>query len=194
VVGTIKESDGVDGSAWKSRQEAKRVLDDVRTRYGILPLDQRTYVAMPPAITKASGQRPPARPLDLRQSISESAREQVQAISKEPPLDLGWISYASSSSNTPDADKERDSFHYLIRIAECTLTLHCEIYAANAAEARRQLGKIRNLLEWREISAQELAEVTRNSQRSPTDMRAACQAEVSDGAADPGAASLFEDW
>jgi hypothetical protein len=51
---------------------------------------------------------------------------------------------------------ENRTFHYLIRIAECALPLHCEIEAQNAAAARQQVQRIPNLIEWREISVEEL--------------------------------------
>jgi hypothetical protein len=54
------------------------------------------------------------------------------------------------------------SFHYLIRIAECKLTLHCEVTADSEAAARHHVKQIPNLMEWREISGAELAEIMTN--------------------------------
>jgi hypothetical protein len=48
----------------------------------------------------------------------------------------------------------------LIRIAECALTLHCEVNADDDAAARHQVKQIPNLMAWRQISSEELAEIT----------------------------------
>ena len=67
------------------------------------------------------------------------------------------------ASGSPSDDK---SFHYLIRIAECKLTLHCEVTADSEAAARHHVKQIPNLMEWREISGAELAEIMTNERGS----------------------------
>jgi thioester reductase-like protein len=42
------------------------------------------------------------------------------------------------------------------------LDLHCEVKADNHEAARNQVEQIPNLMEWREISAAELAEIIKN--------------------------------
>jgi hypothetical protein len=101
------------------------------------------------------------------------------------PLDFEWHHHsldAPASADTPAlneatrayandegfADKsegelltaEYQGFHYLIRISECAVILHCQVAAESAAEARLRVQRIHNLIEWREISAKELAELT----------------------------------
>jgi hypothetical protein len=49
----------------------------------------------------------------------------------------------------------------LIRIVECAVTLHCQVRAQSAAEARDRVEGIPNLIEWKEISAKELADVVK---------------------------------
>jgi hypothetical protein len=60
-----------------------------------------------------------------------------------------------------DGDAAYQGFHFLIRVVECAVTLHCHVMAQSAAEARFQLERIPNLIKWREISAQELADLTK---------------------------------
>jgi hypothetical protein len=57
---------------------------------------------------------------------------------------------------------DNKSFHYLIRIAECALTLLCEVITDSEAAAKRHVKQIPNLLEWREISGDEFVNLIRN--------------------------------
>jgi hypothetical protein len=54
---------------------------------------------------------------------------------------------------------DKRDFHYVIRIAECVVSLHCQVNADSVADARHQVERIPNLIEWREVSARELAEI-----------------------------------
>jgi hypothetical protein len=69
--------------------------------------------------------------------------------------------------NIPTSGRDNHSFHYLIRIAECTLPLHCEVIADSDAVARHLVKQIQNLMEWRELSGEEFAEILKN-ERGPS--------------------------
>jgi hypothetical protein len=139
-----------------TREEAKLTLDQVRKRYGI--------------------------PSREKQVSDPETRGIVQNIG--PPLDLDWVYYQPGAANQPDSREahrsgeklspKKEVFHYLVRIAECVLPLHCEVEAETAAAASQQVDKIRNLIASREISLKELAElrvkgVPKDRQSQPTD-------------------------
>jgi hypothetical protein len=83
----------------------------------------------------------------------------VQGV-KSRHMEIGEARHPSipTSGSLPD----NHSFHYLIRIAECSLPLHCEVIADSDAAARQKVKKIPNLMEWREFSGEELAEILKN--------------------------------
>jgi hypothetical protein len=88
---------------------------------------------------------------------------------KRRQLEVGEARHPS----IPTSGSDNHSFHYLIRIAECTLPLHCEVIADSDAAARHHVKQIPNLMEWREISGEELAEILKNERAlsSPLDER-----------------------
>jgi hypothetical protein len=77
-----------------------------------------------------------------------------------PHLEIGEARHPSIPTSGSLTDNH--SFHYLIRIAECALPLHCEVIAHSDAAARHQVKQIPNLMEWRELSDEELAEILKN--------------------------------
>jgi hypothetical protein len=79
-------------------------------------------------------------------------------------LEMGEARHLSIPTSVSLSDNH--SFHYLIRIAECALPLHCEVIADSDAAARHQVKQIRNLTEWRKISDEELSEILENERAS----------------------------
>ena len=75
-------------------------------------------------------------------------------------LEIGEARHPSIRTNGSLSDNH--SFHYLIRIAEYALALHCEVIAHSDEAARHQVKQIPNLMEWRELSDEELAEILKN--------------------------------
>ena len=141
-----------------TREEAQRALDEVRDRYG---LRQPESPADPRANTASRTPKEPAGQ-QLRPTVSEPSGPNgpllpVEWMRPGPRLELGGIRHPSVPPNGSPSDNQR--FHYLIRVAECALTLHCEVTADSEPAARRRVKQIRNLLEWREISVEELAEI-----------------------------------
>jgi hypothetical protein len=84
---------------------------------------------------------------------------------KRRHLEIGEARHPSIPTSRTLSDNY--SFHYLIRIAECALPLHSEVIADRHAAARHQVKRIPNLVEWRETSGEELAEILKN-ERAPS--------------------------
>jgi hypothetical protein len=170
-----------------TREEGKLILDGVLKRYGIHPSrhpEGTQGEMMPPAAPKVEAKELlpiPSGPVPAKR-LSETVRQPELG----PHLDFGWrrhlLDKAASAnvvvSNEPDPEpaadevlmdrpvgklvpRESQDFHYLIRVVECAFTLHCQVTAASAADARDLVERIPNLIEWRETSAKELAELTR---------------------------------
>lgn len=144
-----------------TREQAQRTLDEVRERYG---LRQLKSPADPLVNTASRTPKEPARQ-QLRPTVSEPSIPNTPFLAAErmrpgPSLERGEVrQLAIPSSGSPSDDQ---SFHYLIRVAECTLPLHCEVTADSELAAKHRVKQIRNLLEWREISVDELAEIIKN--------------------------------
>jgi hypothetical protein len=137
-----------------THEEAQRRLDEVRSRYGIHVAHTRAH---PIADSRSSNQKESATP---EPGLAPSA-----AGTRPKPFDSkqsgGPLKRAEANlSNELRSDSE--SFHYLVRIAECTSVLHCEVKADHAAAARDQVKRIPNLMEWREISFAELLKLAGN--------------------------------
>ena len=148
-----------------SGEEAKLALARVKERYGIGNSEAESRDPISPTTGVSS---PSERALD------EGSSAKVGSTPIGPPLNLEWIPYpnicraasgsavvAINSSALPPEYRVREvrSFHFLIRIAECAQPLHCQVEAETSAAARHQVEQIRNLMECREISVQELGEV-----------------------------------
>lgn len=148
-----------------NREEAKRTLDEVRKRYGIHPSEQEDHLRVKTSSTakKATEEK------ELRHRLEQSTPQKPIAPIKwtHSPLDLGWVS--PIGSETLESVSDNESFHYLIRIAECALPLHCEISAASEAAALRQVKQIPNLLGWRQIVGEELAELVKKERALATE-------------------------
>ena len=129
-------------------------LDEVSERYGLRgPESPASSVPGEPA-----SQQP-------RPTVSEPAGPNrpmlpVERMRPESPLELGGIRHPGIPPHRSPSGNQK--FHYLIGVAECALTLHCEVTADSEPAARHRLKQIRNLLEWREISTQERAEIIKN--------------------------------
>jgi hypothetical protein len=142
-------------------EQARRTLDEVRERYG---LRQPESPANPLMNIASRTPKEPARQ-QLRPTVTEPAILNPPFLAAErmrpgPNLERGGVrQLAIPSSRSPSDDQ---SFHYLIRVAECTLPLHCEVTANSEPTAKHRVKQIRNLLEWREISVEELAEIIKN--------------------------------
>jgi hypothetical protein len=143
-------------------QEAQRTLDEVRKRYGIRQSEPEAH---PRVNTSSSGPKEPAkqqpRPtVRLQPSIPKAPFVPIERMRSHPPLERRVVGHSSVRASGSRSDNHR--FHYLIRIAECALTLHCEVNADDDAAARHQVEQLPNLMEWRELSGAELAEILKN--------------------------------
>ena len=137
-----------------THEEAQRRLDEVRSRYGIHVAHTRAH---PIADGLSSSRKESAKP--------EPGLAPSTAATRPKPFDSkqsgGPLKRAKANLST-GLRSDSESFHYLVRIAECTSVLHCEVKADHAAAARDHLKRIPNLMEWREISFAELLELARN--------------------------------
>jgi hypothetical protein len=140
------------------------VLDEVRKRYGIRPSGQEGH----PPLKTSSRAKKATEQEDLRHPLEQSTAKKPRAPIRRmhSTLDLGWV-YPSGSDATGSVS-DNQSFHYLIHIAECALTLHCEINAANEAAALHRVEQIPNLLGWRQILGEELAELIKKERALAT--------------------------
>jgi hypothetical protein len=172
-----------------TREEGKLILNGVLKRYGIHPSGHPEGAQgemMPPGGPKVEAKELLPDPLTSGPAAAKRPSETVRQPELGPHLDFGWrrhlLDRAASAnvvlSDEPDPGPAADEvlmdrpvdkpvprvsqhFHYLIRVVECAITLHCQVTAESAADARDQVERIPNLIEWRETSAKELAELTR---------------------------------
>lgn len=165
-----------------ARGEAKPVLDAIMRRYGIHPFGRRgeedrtiaqpdapkvetkklspgPRTSLPATSYKQFSLVPPPSNFDGRYYSSQPpAMESVRSTKKaahEPASDRGFAPARTQLL------KERDEFHFLVRILECSVILHCQVSAESATDAKDQVQRIPNLLEWRETSLKEIAEFAR---------------------------------
>ena len=140
-----------------TREEAQRRLDEVRRRYGIHLADPQVRPIVDSSSTrpKESAKQQP-RPTV---SVPKTPLVTIDRMRSDPALKRGPIRPASGFPS------DNQSFHYLIRIAECASILHCEVKADNSAASRERVERIPNLMEWREISLEELAKILKDDER-----------------------------
>jgi hypothetical protein len=159
-----------------TREKAQRTLDEVRKRYGIRQSDSPAHLR---ANTASSAPREPAkqqpRPsVSLEPPTPRTPFVAVERMRPGPHLELGGVRHQGIPASRPPSDNrtiDYQTFHYLIRIAECALTLHCEVTANSEAAARHHVKQIPNLMEWREISGAELAEISKNERDRPKEVK-----------------------
>jgi hypothetical protein len=172
-----------------SREEGKLILDDVLKRYRIHPSGHPEGIQgkmMPPAAPKVEAEELLPDPITSGPAAARTPYATVRQPELGAPLDFGWrrhlldmaaianIPVSNDPNHEPAADEvfmdksevklvptESQEFHYLIRVLECAFTLHCQVTAASAADARDQVERIPNLIEWRETSVKEIAELTK---------------------------------
>jgi hypothetical protein len=171
-----------------SREEAKLILDAVLERYRIQQSGgpEGTKGEMMPLVSpKLEPEEQLSQPMTLGSTAGKGGLAAVPQLEIGPCLDLGWRPNLLDTSakpivhfsNEPTSGSARDEdfrkpageiapteyhdFHYLIRILECSSILHCQVTAESADVARDQIGRIPNLLDWREISVKELVEIIR---------------------------------
>jgi hypothetical protein len=149
---TLKAKPNSDPSRF-TREEAKRTLDEVRRRYGI-------HESAPPAHPRVDRSlivpREPAeqtRPTLRTEPSAPIPSNPTRQIQSNPRLGRARARHPNVPASGSAADNE--NFYYLIRIAECALTLLCEVTADSEATARHRVKQIPNLLEWREICGEE---------------------------------------
>jgi hypothetical protein len=143
-------------------QQAQRTLDEVRERYGIRQSGSPAHVRVNTASSapKEPAKQEPRPTLRLEPSITETPFVAVEPMRSGPHLELGGVRRPDIPPSGSPSDNQ--SFHYLIRIAECALTLYCEVTADSEATAKHHVKQIPNLMEWREVSSAELAEIISN--------------------------------
>lgn len=172
-----------------SREEAKLILDSVLKRYRIpqsVHPEGTQGKAMPLVPPKLEPKEPLSEPMTPECTAAKRPLAAVRQSEIGPCLDLGWRPYFLDTSgktnghfsNEPtrgpagdevfaskpggeQAPTEHYDFHFLIRILECSSILHCHVIAESVAAARERIGRIPNLIDWREISLKELAEIIR---------------------------------
>jgi hypothetical protein len=160
-----------------TREEAKRTLDMVLTRYGIRlsdqPAEKRKRKALL-AVPKANAAKLPPEPIKSRTAATKKPIVQAQSAQLSPPVDFEWCHHilaTPASADVPPSNEatcrsvsdegeslapEYHDHHFVIRILECATPLHCQVSAETVEDARNQVAQMPNLIEWREISAQEL--------------------------------------
>jgi hypothetical protein len=144
-----------------TRKEAKRTLDEVRRRYGIHESVTQAHphvnrsVRVPTEVAKQTGPTLTPEP-----SASKARVSRVGQMQSKPPMERAKARHPIIHASGPASDNR--SFHYLIRIAECALTLLCEVITDSEAAAKHHVKQIPNLLEWREISGEEFVNLVRN--------------------------------
>jgi hypothetical protein len=139
------------------REDAKRALDEVLRRYGISGLDQQAHQHVAKSLkapTEGAAQTRPTLVPD--KPASNNFPSSPSDLQSNLPLRGAPIRHATGSSSG------NRIFHYLIRIAECTSTLLCEVTADSHVAARQHVNQIPNLLECREISSEEFFSLARN--------------------------------
>ena len=137
-----------------THEQAQRRLEEVRSRYGIHLAHPQ---ADPIAGSRSSSQKEPAK---LEPELASRV-----AGTRPKPVDLkqsGRPLTRAEANLSTELRSDSESFHYLVRIAECKSVLHCEVKADHAAAARDHVKRIPNLMEWREISFAELLELAKN--------------------------------
>jgi hypothetical protein len=177
-----------------TREEAQLTLDKILKRYGIHPSDQpwRTRgKTVPLAAPKVETKGLLREPITSGPAAAKKPFVPLRHAELGPPLDSEWSCYlidTPATANVPLSNEsapglasnevlgdkpkielptEYHNFHYLIRIVECAVTLHCQVTAESAADARDQVQRIPNLIEWREISAMELADIFKAEKGGP---------------------------
>jgi hypothetical protein len=110
-----------------SQQEAQRKLDEVRMRYGI----HFRAPDIPPVVDKSRALKRLANQ-QRRPTLSVTGSTSVQNDQAEfrPALKRQTVGLPDGSPS------ENQSFHFLVRIAECTSLLHCEVKAKGNAAAK----------------------------------------------------------
>jgi hypothetical protein len=142
-----------------TREEAKHTLDEVRRRYGIHDSDPRANPgagsASKPPVTSAKKQ--PRHTVTHQPFASRALIVPVERMRSEPNREPQKIRDYDTPAYASPPDNQ--IFHYLIQIAECAVALHCEVTATCESDARHHVKQIPNLMEWREISGAELADI-----------------------------------
>jgi hypothetical protein len=132
-----------------TQEEAKRTLDEICRRHGIQESDSQAQPHMNKSLVVPTESAKQPRPtLRSEASLSKAHSVPVDPLRSEPSLERAGVCHPIFTATESASDNK--TFHYLIRIAECTLTLHCEVNADNDAGARKLVGQIPNLLEWRQ--------------------------------------------
>ena len=152
-----------------TREEANLVLDRVRERYGIHPSGGQQHARSnnsPNA--KAAQQNQIDAPMNFEWAYYPNVHAATNKSALSESAAQSAVQEFPAKRFRNDLPVETQQFHYLIRIAECLLPLLCQVEAENAAEAWHRVKQIRNLIEWREISAEELAEIIADEKASDT--------------------------
>jgi hypothetical protein len=147
-------------------KEAHHTLDEVRRRYGIhQPGPQHPRAKTSSSPLKEPAKHQPRTRVRLGPPIPMTPLDPLKRMQLDPlvhGVNNRHCEARHPSIPTSGSLSDNHSFHYLIRIAECALPLHCEVIAHSDAAARHQVKQIPNLMKWREISGEELAEILKN--------------------------------
>jgi hypothetical protein len=143
-----------------TQEEAKRKLQEVRSRYGIQDLDPQAGPRTDMHAPLRGAKQQPRPTVEPQPTASKARTVPVERMRSEPDLELQKARLHNLAANASPPDQQ--IFHYLIQIAECTAALHCEVTAECEPNARHYVKQIPNLLGWREISGAELAEIIKD--------------------------------
>ena len=151
-------------------EEAQRTLDEIRMSYGIHQSDPQAHLRVnrSSSASEKTAKQQPRLGVRLMPPIPKTSLAPLEPTRLDPlvhgvksrHLEIGEARRPSVPASRSPSDDH--SFHYLIRIAECALPLHCEVKADSEAAARHQVKQIPNLMEWREISGEELTEILKD--------------------------------
>jgi hypothetical protein len=170
-----RKSEKISGPA---REEATAILSNVLKRHRIRPSDKPAPTQEKSPVA-ASSLKAKNNPIKSEAALPQDAASRILPPHSVRPLDFEWCRTPEKAATRnvfrqdrlprpsvrrkEGADKRQGEefpedrvFHYLIRLLECTVTIHCQISARTAAAARDQVEQIPNLIECREVSFEEL--------------------------------------
>jgi hypothetical protein len=174
-------------SSGLAREEAKAILSNVLKRYRIRPSDKpaQTQEKSPVAGSSLKAKNDPIKD---EAAVPQDAASRIHSPHAVRPLDFEWRRAPEKAATRnvlrqdrlprpsvrrkEGADKRQGEefpedrvFHYLIRLLECTVTIHCQVSARTAAAARHRVEQIPNLIECREVSFEELTAIVKLSKQ-----------------------------
>ena len=143
-----------------TKEEASAILENVQARYGICPRteEKRRLLAVQQGGIKGRPQH--------RERIRPASESVVITDGSQPLAAVVSAPVMSKKGRLLRSLQIREPYYYLIRLAECSVPLLCQIEAYTASDARNQLERFGNLTAWRELSLEEMAQIWAQDNRS----------------------------